>query len=269
MGKYIIYKTTNVVNNKYYIGKHKQKTKKFDGYIGSGTLLKQAIEKYGLDSFVRETLYSYDTEDECFEKEKELITGELIDSDQCYNLRIGGLGGWSHLTDEAISKRQDTVLQKYGSKFPRSNDPKIIKKRERSKKLNNLKDPSRDRKRMDEVNKVRSVNFLENNEWASKIVTLIDKEGNSILEGSIYELTDQIVSKRCYGRLKDLADTNRLIKRGKFKGCYVKYKVERSETISKESTLKWVEMGSTLRGSDIVQSHKKLWAVHSRWTGRE
>lgn len=45
-----IYETTNLINNKKYIGKHK--SNKFDKfYLGSGTYIKNAIEKYGKENF--------------------------------------------------------------------------------------------------------------------------------------------------------------------------------------------------------------------------
>jgi len=44
MFNYIIYETTNTVNNKIYVGKHKQKGIEFDGYLGSGKVLNQAIQ---------------------------------------------------------------------------------------------------------------------------------------------------------------------------------------------------------------------------------
>ena len=43
---FIIYQTTNLINNKIYIGKH-QTSDLDDGYLGSGKLLLQAIKKYG------------------------------------------------------------------------------------------------------------------------------------------------------------------------------------------------------------------------------
>ena len=41
--KYIIYKITNLINGKFYIGKHKCK-KLDDSYFGSGFALKSAIK---------------------------------------------------------------------------------------------------------------------------------------------------------------------------------------------------------------------------------
>jgi len=56
MSYYIIYKTTNLVNGKIYVGKHKQETSGFDEYLGSGVYLNKAINRYGEENFIRETL---------------------------------------------------------------------------------------------------------------------------------------------------------------------------------------------------------------------
>jgi hypothetical protein len=44
---HFIYKTTNLLNNKFYIGMHSTSNLK-DGYLGSGTHLRYAIRKYGI-----------------------------------------------------------------------------------------------------------------------------------------------------------------------------------------------------------------------------
>jgi len=56
MSIYIIYKTYCKPTKKHYIGQHVQKSEEFDGYFGSGIILKQAIKKYGKENFIRETV---------------------------------------------------------------------------------------------------------------------------------------------------------------------------------------------------------------------
>lgn len=90
--KHIVYKTTNNINGKVYIGVHS--TFNYDdGYLGSGIILKEAIKKYGKTNFYRKILFVYDSKIDAFEKEKELVDIDFIDRDDTYNLSIGGLGG--------------------------------------------------------------------------------------------------------------------------------------------------------------------------------
>jgi group I intron endonuclease len=50
----LIYKTTNLVNGKIYVGKHAQNGLEFDGYFGSGIWLVRSVRKYGKENFIRE-----------------------------------------------------------------------------------------------------------------------------------------------------------------------------------------------------------------------
>jgi len=52
----IIYKTTNLVNNKIYVGKSTGTRKDDKYYFGSGLYVKRAIQKYGMANFKRDTL---------------------------------------------------------------------------------------------------------------------------------------------------------------------------------------------------------------------
>ncbi len=52
----IIYKTTNLVNQKFYVGKD---THNNPNYYGSGKRLKLAIQKYGIENF--KTWWYYET----------------------------------------------------------------------------------------------------------------------------------------------------------------------------------------------------------------
>lgn len=94
MMNYIVYKTTNIITNHFYVGVHGQKLdpNKFDGYLGSNRILKRAIKKYGKDKFVRETIESFDNEQEAYELESLLVCDKLIKRIDCYNIEVGGFG---------------------------------------------------------------------------------------------------------------------------------------------------------------------------------
>lgn len=89
---YIIYKTTNEINGKYYIGCH-QTDNINDGYLGSGKHLRYAIKKYGIDNFKFEILYSVLSKEKMFELERNIVNKDLVNDPQSYNLKIGGSGG--------------------------------------------------------------------------------------------------------------------------------------------------------------------------------
>jgi group I intron endonuclease len=90
--KYTIYKITNNLNGKFYIGKH-QTTNPNDTYFGSGKAIINAIKFYGKSNFTKEVLFIFDSEFEMNAKEKELITEEFVAMPDTYNLGIGGEGG--------------------------------------------------------------------------------------------------------------------------------------------------------------------------------
>lgn len=102
---YIVYKTTNLINGKIYVGVHRTNPDIFDGYIGCGVTHKDkknkslkgfpsAVRKYGYNNFKRETLFIYpDTEDgkiEAYKKEAEIVNIEFVKSSATYNLVVGG-----------------------------------------------------------------------------------------------------------------------------------------------------------------------------------
>ena len=54
MKQHYIYLTTNKINGMKYIGKHYGELD--DSYLGSGKILKRAIEKYGKENFEKSIL---------------------------------------------------------------------------------------------------------------------------------------------------------------------------------------------------------------------
>ena len=100
---FTVYKTTNLLNDKTYIGFHQVHSIKdilctestyssifSDGYLGSGKLLKQAIEKYGPENMKQELILVTADKEEAFALEKELVNRVFIERDDTYNLSIGG-----------------------------------------------------------------------------------------------------------------------------------------------------------------------------------
>lgn len=85
--------TTNLINNKKYIGKHKSSC--FDEkYQGSGILLRRAFKKYGIGNFKTIILEKCDNHEELNQKEMYYIQKyNCVKSDDFYNLSFGGDGG--------------------------------------------------------------------------------------------------------------------------------------------------------------------------------
>jgi hypothetical protein len=93
---YYLYQITNLVNNKIYVGVHKTKNMN-DGYMGSGKIIRYAIEKYGIDNFRKDILETFENSESMYAREKEIVTDNFLLREDVYNLRRGGHGGFDHI----------------------------------------------------------------------------------------------------------------------------------------------------------------------------
>ena len=93
---YLIYKITNRINNKIYVGSHKTKNID-DGYMGSGKYLNRAYQKYGLENFSKEILFIFDNAEEMYAKEAEIVNENFLTEENTYNLKRGGFGGFDYI----------------------------------------------------------------------------------------------------------------------------------------------------------------------------
>lgn len=112
------YKITNLLNDHYYYGIHSTNNLN-DGYMGSGTRLKYAFNKYGLENFSKEILKFFKTREELANYESEIVSENLIHDLNCYNISYGG-ETWNTL--DTVS-----VIDKDGNKFRcKYDDPQYL-----------------------------------------------------------------------------------------------------------------------------------------------
>lgn len=137
-----VYKVTNLITNKYYVGAHSTSNLN-DGYMGSGQQIKDAIKKYGATNFKFEILEMFSTREDAFKKEAEIVTENFVRDPQTYNMTTGGIGGsiktdeWKQQVSQKLRGRQFTPehsmkksLAQTGSKNhrygkPNPNNPKL------------------------------------------------------------------------------------------------------------------------------------------------
>ena len=113
------YKITNNINGHFYYGVHNTNNIN-DGYMGSGTRLHYAYKKYGIENFSKEILKYFESSDDAFQYESEMVTEDLIFNPDCYNLVKGGIG-WNN---EGLVAVKDNITGKciHVSK----NDPRYL-----------------------------------------------------------------------------------------------------------------------------------------------
>jgi hypothetical protein len=138
--RYILYKTTNLINNKNYIGIHQTENIN-DGYLGSGISLIRAIKKYGKNNFSREILEECLSYDELLNREKFYVNEQWVNDKNNYNLKTGGQSN-GFLSKESKNKISKTLKLKYknGELKPRLTPPYIMNDSHKEKISNTLKE---------------------------------------------------------------------------------------------------------------------------------
>lgn len=121
------YKITNNINGHFYYGIHSTDNLD-DGYMGSGRYLRRAYKKFGIENFTKEIIKFFENREDCANFEKEIVTEELVNDPNCYNISLGGEQTSCKGTvsvydkDEQIYKR---VLIKDKSKYESINGGKV------------------------------------------------------------------------------------------------------------------------------------------------
>jgi len=131
---HFIYKTTNIITGKFYIGMHSTEDLS-DGYQGSGKILLRSIKKHGKENHHTEILEHYSSREELANRECELVNKDLLSNPLCLNLKLGGEGG-SGLSKHTEETKHKMSLAKKGklSEETRKKMSESAKKRIREKR---------------------------------------------------------------------------------------------------------------------------------------
>lgn len=123
---FYLYKITNKVNGKIYVGVHKTQNLD-DGYMGFGAIIQRAIKKHGLENFEKVILETFENQESMYAREKEVVTDEFLAREDVYNLRCGGFGGWDFINNDeefrilknqkAREQTNKVLYEKYGENW--------------------------------------------------------------------------------------------------------------------------------------------------------
>lgn len=110
---FYLYEIRNNLNGKIYVGVHKTKDMN-DGYMGSGKVINSAIEKYGIENFKKTILEEFNTSEEMFAREREIVNEEFLAREDVYNLRRGGSGGFDYINQLGLNHQFTTEDSRKG-----------------------------------------------------------------------------------------------------------------------------------------------------------
>lgn len=185
-----IYKITNKINEKIYIGKHKyisDEVKLDEDYICSGVIIKPAINKYGIENFTIEMVDIAQDLLELNEKEKYYIKYFDCRAPKGYNLTDGGDG---------LSNPDEETKYKCGSQWRGKTQPKEMvdkrvkkfKEKGRTKEWNEniraaLKSSEKLKNQLAEANKIRLEKHADCEIYTDGVTDIFIKKGEIPPEG--------------------------------------------------------------------------------------
>lgn len=109
--QHIIYRITNLLNNRFYVGMHTGFPE--DRYFGSGKRLKAEVKKYGKENFKKEILEILPTRKALELREAEIVDDVLLANPLCLNLKNGGEGGGKIWNEEHHTKMISGTLRMF------------------------------------------------------------------------------------------------------------------------------------------------------------
>lgn len=163
---FIVYKTTNLINGKFYIGSH-QTFNIDDKYLGSGTILKKAIKKYGRENFSREVIANCINLKVARDVEGHFVRYSITRFKRlCYNRSYNGTGAMLGEENSFYGKQhteevREIISKKASENFKGEGNPFYGKKhtKETIEKIKN------NRPKFDTCLNMRVYHFLNSKTW--------------------------------------------------------------------------------------------------------
>lgn len=115
---YLIYKITNLLNNKIYVGAHSTNNLS-DKYMGSSKHLRKDIKLFGKENFLKETLFIFDNKLDMMRKESEIVDKNFCFREDTYNVMVGGISGSFNFLGMTTVKDSNGNLMKVYTDDPR------------------------------------------------------------------------------------------------------------------------------------------------------
>jgi hypothetical protein len=121
---HLVYLTLNLINKKFYVGVHSTDNCN-DNYLGSGTILKQAIITYSESNFQRKILFYCLSAQDAYEIETRIVNEDFIKRLDTYNIVLGGSGGKRTTSGRGAFKNKNIEeMQEIYNKISKSNKGK-------------------------------------------------------------------------------------------------------------------------------------------------
>ena len=210
-----IYKTTNLLNGKFYIGKRVYRKKDDDWYLGSGVYLNRAIKKYGRINFKKEIIEWCNNKKHLSEREIYWISYfNSTNSKIGYNLSLGGDGG--NVGKEAYIKISNKLKGKkkpkeFGEKVSKALKGKPKTKEHNEKVRQSLIGIPRPKEIVEKMSK--SIKEKYDNGWKSPVQIEIhqyDKETGFYIQsfesatqaGRVLNIDRKAITNNCVGKSK-------------------------------------------------------------------